>query len=356
MSLINKNILIENMVIEVTRDCNANCGHCLRGDSNKLDITPEHIHSFFDGIKGGIITYLTISGGEPSLKPHLIREITSALVKNEITVDQILIVTNGLITSYLTDEKEKKQEESRFTEFIESLKVMKTSLIDNGLETLKIEISNDNFHPVLKGPDLKRWESITMNHSYDDSYPEVLLRHKTNSEILIDNYFVKDIRKDYLLKEGHLKDEDNNPNLVLKDNNPAFMEMQDYDDDLLALNEYEIYLNAKGDVLLGCDYSYKTQDDKFSIRAENVSKESLFKLSYLTNNLNFGASEKKVLKEQYEFLKTHDLLKTQDDLTDFIKEKNKSKDLISIVKDFVNDCDVLPFGKDEKSINDFIKE
>ena len=52
-------------VIEVTRRCNMQCRHCLRGDAQNVDISNEIIDRFFDGFAdGAVIENVVFSGGE----------------------------------------------------------------------------------------------------------------------------------------------------------------------------------------------------------------------------------------------------------------------------------------------------
>ena len=51
-------------VIEVTRRCNMQCRHCLRGDAQNVDISNEIIDRFFDGFAdGAVIENVVFSGG-----------------------------------------------------------------------------------------------------------------------------------------------------------------------------------------------------------------------------------------------------------------------------------------------------
>lgn len=54
-----------NLILEVTRRCNMNCAHCLRGDAQNMDADPALIPKIFDGIDD--IDTITFTGGEPAL-------------------------------------------------------------------------------------------------------------------------------------------------------------------------------------------------------------------------------------------------------------------------------------------------
>lgn len=84
---------LDELAIEVTRRCNMQCTHCLRGDAQNVTIPTNILKSFLKQITS--ITCITISGGEPSLVPHKIIEISNLLKKYKIRVDSFYIATNA---------------------------------------------------------------------------------------------------------------------------------------------------------------------------------------------------------------------------------------------------------------------
>lgn len=91
------NLVIDELIIEVTRVCQMDCIHCLRGPSRLTDNTMEFqtIKPLLDQIKQ--IGTLTFSGGEPSLNPLLIQHIVDYIIQKNIQVDDFFIATNGLV-------------------------------------------------------------------------------------------------------------------------------------------------------------------------------------------------------------------------------------------------------------------
>jgi MoaA/NifB/PqqE/SkfB family radical SAM enzyme len=86
-------ITLTDLVIEVTRRCNMGCAHCLRGDSQDLDLNTEYIDRLLRNVDR--IGTITFSGGEPSLNLAAI-EYTLAICKHlNIEVGGFYIVTNG---------------------------------------------------------------------------------------------------------------------------------------------------------------------------------------------------------------------------------------------------------------------
>ena len=64
-----KKINIYSLSIEITRQCNMCCIHCMRGDAENVNLDPNILNSFLKQVKD--ITTLTITGGEPSLVPEI---------------------------------------------------------------------------------------------------------------------------------------------------------------------------------------------------------------------------------------------------------------------------------------------
>ena len=58
-----KKISVNNLIIEITRKCNMNCEHCLRGNSQNIDVNFEHVEKLFSQID--YISTLSFGGGEP---------------------------------------------------------------------------------------------------------------------------------------------------------------------------------------------------------------------------------------------------------------------------------------------------
>lgn len=107
---------ISNLIIEVTRRCNLSCIHCLRGDAEDKDLQPEVLDKLLSQVDS--IGILTLTGGEPFLKPKIIQNIANKLMSRRI--GSFYIATNGTCFTpgclkavadlyYWADEKEECQ-------------------------------------------------------------------------------------------------------------------------------------------------------------------------------------------------------------------------------------------------------
>lgn len=97
-------MIFAGLDIEVTRDCNLSCPHCMRYEPGEtMDaykgsvIKKEYIDEFFE--KYTRIEELTLTGGEPLLHPEMIIYIIDKIIEKNVLVTQFQIVTNGTIIS-----------------------------------------------------------------------------------------------------------------------------------------------------------------------------------------------------------------------------------------------------------------
>lgn len=82
-----------NLVLEVTRRCNMNCEHCMRGEQQNKDISNETIEALLQNTES--ISDITFTGGEVSLNTDAIKYTLELCKKYDIPVYGFYIVTNG---------------------------------------------------------------------------------------------------------------------------------------------------------------------------------------------------------------------------------------------------------------------
>lgn len=84
---------VSNLILEITRRCNMRCPHCLRGDAENIDMSPDVMKRTLDVFSD--ISEITFSGGEPSLNVNLIRQTLDELKTRRIYISSFFIATNG---------------------------------------------------------------------------------------------------------------------------------------------------------------------------------------------------------------------------------------------------------------------
>lgn len=220
---------IENLCIEVTRRCNMMCEHCLRGDSQNIDITQKIINETLKDVRyiGGI----TFTGGEPTLHLEAISYTLNICKTKGIDVDHIYIVTNG---TNITDE------------FIRIL-IDWYLYCDDIDELFSVAISQDQFHSDIDKTNIRKLKALRFFHEDDkkNDFKYGLINEGRAANIT--SYATREL--------------DTNPNIY-----------GSLDNDLLKIYEPEIYIAANGDIKIGCDWAYNNN----ITRIGNITKDNLY--------------------------------------------------------------------------------
>jgi len=227
---------VSELVIEVTRRCNLECAHCLRGKAQRKDIDNVTVDKLLEGVTS--IGTLTFTGGEPSLAVDRIKYIVQQIKHWNINLDAFYVVTNGkqasvelalvLIELYAYCQGEKGKHGEHFI---------------GGLT-----MSQDQYHQA---------------ECYDYQPAMDLYSGLT--------FFRPDERKgdiDMPYDEGLAKDNGIGERIV--DLNRIGVEVDDYGD--VTANDGPVYINALGDVVPACDLSYQSQDE---LKIGNVHNNTL---------------------------------------------------------------------------------
>lgn len=86
---------VHSLVIEMGRQCNQQCEHCLRGPAETKKINLSLAKKAIDAFE--TIGSITFTGGEPTLYAKEICELMDYIMENEKSVSGFWIVSNGII-------------------------------------------------------------------------------------------------------------------------------------------------------------------------------------------------------------------------------------------------------------------
>ena len=92
-----KKCYIQNLALNVTDNCNLECGHCLRGNRCMRNMSDEVISTTLSQVIG--IGNLSINGGEPTLAVDRIEKIVDYIISNNILVEEFTTTINGTVYS-----------------------------------------------------------------------------------------------------------------------------------------------------------------------------------------------------------------------------------------------------------------
>lgn len=231
-----KKINIYSLSIEITRQCNMCCIHCMRGDAENVNLDPNILNSFLKQVKD--ITTLTITGGEPSLVPEIMIKLLRKFQKYKVAVGNIYIVTNG-----------KKITNKFITACIEWY----LYCYDN--EISAVCTSKDMFHEPVWPDNIKKLEALSFFNNRDKN---------------------TDFTKTHVLNIGRAKTL-HLPN-VTKNDKPYFeeIECETIDEHTIEVCSGNITVTTNGDILSQCDYAYN-ETDAIKIGDVNDDMYEIFK-------------------------------------------------------------------------------
>lgn len=225
---------IDNLIFEVTRKCNMKCRHCLRGKAENISMSAEVIKNALKDVSD--IGTLQFTGGEPTLALYQIRTIFKVIKENNISVGWIWLKSNGMIFSqalinYFAD----------FQEYVDEP------------EMSALEFSTDQFHTINN-------KSMGKYYNLSEYYKWIHISHK--KPIL------------HVIKEGRAKKFIDR----VVYHKPKFYSGWPIPEEYMKERystiayEYPVYISSNGNVICGCDLSFKHID---SYSFGNVNKTPL---------------------------------------------------------------------------------
>lgn len=221
---------IRDLILEVTRQCNMNCMHCLRGEPQNIHMSKEIVDAILDQVD--LIGSLCLTGGEITLNIDLVEYIVDEIIRRDITLHSFYIVSNGEIVSVELA--------------VALLKLNAYALLCSGGDSYSnFLISSDDYHDNTGARE--------MDYGIYSGLSFFSIRHN-------------DYRNhDAVMNEGRAK-EYNLGSLQKQEDEPS-VELVEFDDRDVLIVDGDIYINARGNVVYGCDHSYRSQDKPETIRA-----------------------------------------------------------------------------------------
>ncbi len=224
---------VRSVVVEVTRRCNYRCRHCLRGGAQRKDLNLDYVDELFCGIN--TIGNITLSGGEPFLKPEIMLGVLERARWNDVVVDNFYIATNGSIRKEST---------------LDVIQRWSWYCRDNDISGVKI--STDTYHQEFWRPG-QRW---AMQEFFEETDFEYQMDNRQQRECLSG-----------IIREGRAAQ------FGGREVHPEEIEFEFWDGEP-TLEEPTVYLNVKGEIILCCDLSYISQKKNVFCRVGDFSSIS----------------------------------------------------------------------------------
>ena len=216
---------VNGLVIEVTRKCNQTCEHCLRGDSQNLDMDITYVDSLFSQVE--YVGTVTLSGGEPSLVPDTLLATLNSAKSHDVAIGNFYIATGT--------------KSPNFKRFV--LACLEWYLYCDSNEITAINWSNDSYHDL----NLENVQLLTALKFASPKY-ETESKYSYNPKVLDEGRASENGIGDGIVDEEILDiDEDGN------------------------VAEGTLYLNCFGMVILGCNWSYESQNEHVLCHVDNLT-------------------------------------------------------------------------------------
>lgn len=213
----------DSYMLELTRWCNMECPHCIRGDRERGRMKKETITKILESAPENYINTLMFTGGEPALAVNLMEFALDECIRLGVRVGNFWMATNGLVHT------------KRFFDILRRW----FEYCDEG-DISGLRISLDNYHDEI------------------NDYPFKEFKYE------MEDYGVPC----YFEFEGA---PDDTANLISGGraalNYPATRQIEHdvWRDEGFADYEYRIegttYFSIKGDLITTCDISYELMDD-----------------------------------------------------------------------------------------------
>ena len=213
----------DSLCIEVTRRCNMQCEHCLRGNAQNIDIDTQYIDRMLESASS--IGELTFTGGEPTLNVPAMQYTLDYCKNHHIPIYGAFMATNG---KYLTDD---------FFKFAVDLYAYvydcNGCCMQEEYSQCCIALSQDMFHDEISSENYAKLHSLK---AYSD----------------IKN---TDFTQTPLIARGRAENF-----TALRTVNPIAYEpkYEKLNGDRIQV-EGTILLSSKGDIITDCDYDYKNE-------------------------------------------------------------------------------------------------
>lgn len=247
----NKKLKLQNLAIELTKRCNLDCAHCLKGKSQKVDISKETIDNIFSQIDS--IGRLFLTGGEPTLASDALENIIESIKKYNVSIAEWGMDTNG--TMYST---------RFYNALVELEKICRESTKSNDMHGT-ICISTDDYHKES----IKK-AGLLARARYKKSIKE--------TERLPWFIGYRDVPNE-LFNEGRAVNIHDKKKIRFKTMHYSLMEMDDS-----YLIGVMIFVNANGDITQ-CDCSHERQQSNFYVG--NVSNDLILNIVRNSKNVAF---------------------------------------------------------------------
>jgi hypothetical protein len=192
-----------------------------------MDMNTDYLHELFS--KVDYVSSICFTGGEPSLAPHVIEETIRIAKLYDTTIGNFYIATNAVVVP---------------DAFIKAVVNLWLYCDENEISCL--HRSNDQFHDEVSAENIDKLSAFRF----------------------AEEKYSKDYNSLHLINEGNAAAN----GIGKRDNGDKEFSVENG-----YISESEVYLNCKGNIIAGCDWSYESQDhpNRIVCRVEDFSLEKI---------------------------------------------------------------------------------
>lgn len=258
------------LVVEITRKCQLQCAHCMRGDAQNINMDNAIITILLN--KTSDIERLAFTGGEPTLNIEGMDFFLDTMIKNDIHLTKLDIVTNGVLLS------------EQFIKLLKRYYIWINKSNSPYKKYIWLEISDDKYH---QGVNVEKAINFYNEHLKD--YPNIGIGTRKVADINIKplgrakNLFADAYQNEiYKLQNIQRKTKIE----VLTKNNKTFCPIRKFEDakDNEARILCPLELTAKGDLIRPWDIEY-IEEDNIQNKICNVEDDILWWIRYYNSTL-----------------------------------------------------------------------
>jgi len=208
-------LAFDSLVVEVTRRCNIDCEHCLRGDPEAVNLQYHHLRATLSQCE--YISTVTFTGGEPTLNLEPIQWFLNYTKEHQIGFGSFYIATNGVKIS---------------EEFI--ILCCKLYAAADEKDMCRVDLSDSQFHQAETDADTELLEALSF---FGRKYGENRYRYES-----------------WLNQGRYAEYSDDGREMTREDLEIEYGRIQG-----------TLYLNCEGNIIAGCDWSYESQRNPSNI-------------------------------------------------------------------------------------------
>ena len=233
-------LTVQQLAVEVTRDCNMRCEHCLRGDAEDIYMKTSYMRALLQQVDR--VDEVVFTGGEPCLNLKAIKKFMELVHEYGVEFGSFCIITNGTV------------EQERL-----ALLALEMYQEADYKEGCLVSISEDMFHDGTRQSSLLK--GLKCYHDAKKHDPEMESPHE------------------WVIKSGRAERNGIGHPPAWQPADFRAEAVHDEDGELRSIDVDLVYLSCNGRVYYDCDMSYDDMDENEGVPVKRLRDCMIEKIS-----------------------------------------------------------------------------